>query len=180
MTTIQQALKFDCLALAQSLFEGQHTTPEEILAVSEKFYNFCVEETQQANLKISKAHQWFSDYLKEPKVLTNPEDYLGPNWKEVLDFWLYLDGLSEVEKRKMNKSYWALDRDVRIGAWNATKEVVREEVREAAWWAGCYSTPSPFPFNLYISGLATLELIGKQKLLEQGKTLVALPLCLKP
>jgi hypothetical protein len=51
----------------------------------------------------SKIHQKFSKRLKEPDALTNPGKYLGPNFQAVLDFWFYLDTLSELEKKK-----WAI------------------------------------------------------------------------
>jgi hypothetical protein len=37
-------------------------------------------------------------YDNEQYVLENPEKYLGPNYKEVLNFWFYKESLS-VEKR---------------------------------------------------------------------------------
>jgi hypothetical protein len=128
-------------------------------------------------MKISKTQQRFSEELKEPRSLTNPEDYLGPNWQDVINFWLYVDGLSYEEKYKMNKCYWALDRDVRIGACcssrDAAKEVVGKKVRDASWYA-TYDVS-----DWYIFQYATNELIAQHKLLEQGKTLVFLPLCIK-
>ncbi len=125
-------------------------------------------------MKISQTHLKFSDYLEEPRVLTNPEDFLGPNWKDVINFWLYLDTLSIKEKEKMEERYWDLVQDVRVSAFNAccgaAEEVVGDEVRNAAYWANDWS--------VFID--ATRELITQHKLLEQGKTLVALPFCLNP
>jgi len=46
-------------------------------------------------MKISKAHKRFSERLENPRVLTNPEEFLGPNYKAVLNFWMILDELSE-------------------------------------------------------------------------------------
>jgi hypothetical protein len=129
-------------------------------------------------MKISKTHQRFSDRLKEPRALTNPEDYLGPNWKTVLNFWLYVDGLSEYDKKVINYSYWALDVDLRgsalITVRDAPDKVVGDGIGFSAWCAVYNVT------NLsYVFAYATYELIAKHKLLEQGKSLVFLPLCLK-
>ncbi len=123
-------------------------------------------------MKISKIHQEFSEQLNDPRALTHPEDFLGPNWKDLINFWLHVDGLSEEEKRKMNDRFWALDEDVlksASDAKNAAKKVVGKKVINAIWLANVWNV-----FNA-----ATRELITRHKLLEQGKTLVALPLCLK-
>jgi hypothetical protein len=128
-------------------------------------------------MKISKTHQKFSDYLEDPKALTNPEDYLGPNWEDVINFWLYVDTLSASEKRKMGDRYWDLDYHVlkyaSDASWVAAKEVVGMNVKSAAWMAAYYVTSDVFAD-------ATNELIAPHKLLEQDKTLLFLPLCLKP
>jgi hypothetical protein len=131
-------------------------------------------------MKISKIHERFSDYLEDPKVLTNPEDYLGPNWEDVINFWLYLDTLSESEISKIGDRYYALDYHVsdaarlaaRLAARDSAEEVVGEKVKNAAWLAAFYISGDVFAY-------ATEELLTHHKLLEQGKTLVALPLCLE-
>ncbi len=124
-------------------------------------------------MKISKIHQRFSEKLKEPRALTNPEDFLGPNWRDVINFWLFIDTLSEEEKYKMNKCYWALDIDVRVfsgrAAMIAAMEVVGEEVKNEAWYANSWR----------VFRDATLELIASHKLLEQNKTPLALQHCIK-
>jgi hypothetical protein len=61
----------------------------------------------------SKIHQNFSQRLNQPDALTDPEKYLGPNWKDVLNFWIYLDSLSEHEREAIVERYYALDDDVR-------------------------------------------------------------------
>ncbi len=129
-------------------------------------------------VKISKTHQKFSDRLKEPKALTNPEDFLGPNWRDVINFWLYFDTLNEEEIDKIGKSYWVLEKDVlksaEDAAWDSSEEVVGLKVRSAACWAAYVVT------DLVVFDFATNELICHHKLLEQNKTLVFLPLCLNP
>jgi hypothetical protein len=129
-------------------------------------------------MKISKIHKMFSDHLGEPKVLTNPEDYLGPNWKDVINFWLYVVTLNEEEIDKIGKSYWTLDDDVRESAIDASsvaaKEVVGLKVRDVAWSAAWDVTDWGSVF-----AYATCELIASHKLLEHGKSPTFLPLCLK-
>ncbi len=123
-------------------------------------------------MKISQIHQRFFEKLNEPRALTNPEDFLGPNWKEVINFWFYVDGLSSDEKLKKCARYLSLNSRLRqlasVAINDVAKEVVGEDVRYAAYCVNCLS----------IFGYATLELIAQHKLLEQNWTPLALPLCI--
>jgi hypothetical protein len=126
----------------------------------------------------SKIHQDFSKRLNTSDVLINPEKYLGPNWEDVLNFWIYHDTLSNKEEEEMDDLYWALDFNMRVSAWcaakNAAEDVIGWEFRSAAWRAAYEVT------GKVVFGNATEELIGHHKLLEQGKTPTSLPLCVKP
>jgi hypothetical protein len=126
----------------------------------------------------SKIHKLFSNYLKQPDALKNPEKYLGPNYKDVLNFWIYLDTLSKQEREEITDRFLALGDNVRIFAENAsfcaTKEVVGWRFREAAWWAARGAT------GRWVFGYATYELIAHHKLLEQNQTPLALQYCTKP
>jgi hypothetical protein len=107
----------------------------------------------------SKIHQKFSKYLKQPDALTDPEKYLGPNYQDVLNFWIYLDTLSDQEKEELwQRFYWDLDGLTRLSARNASidaaTEVVGEEFRCEAWWAALSVT------GCGVFCDATLELIG--------------------
>jgi hypothetical protein len=126
----------------------------------------------------SKTHERFSERLKQPDVLTNPEKYLGPNWEDVLNFWIYVDTLSKQEREELGQRYWDLNYNVRlsarIAARDAAEEVVGEDFRIDACLATVHVT------GWWVFGCATWELIGHHKLLEQYKTPLALPLCVKP
>jgi hypothetical protein len=115
----------------------------------------------------SKIHKRFSERLNQPDALTNPEKYLGPNYQDVLNFWIYLDSLSDQEREELGQRYWDLNYNVRlsarIAARDAAEEVVGEKFRSAVT-------------GRWVFGYATWELIGHHKLLEQGKTLTFLPL----
>jgi hypothetical protein len=106
----------------------------------------------------SKIYRRFSEDLNNPVVLTNPAKYLGPNWENVLNFWIYLDSLSEQEIKEMDNLYWALDDDAResaiIASRDAADDVVGEDFRYAAWWAACDVTGC----DVFCD--ATWELIG--------------------
>jgi hypothetical protein len=121
-----------------------------------------ISEVVSTTTKISKTHQRFSDYLERPDILTNPEKYLGPNYQDVLNFWIYVDGLSDQEKEAISDRYWALDSKVRNSAWvaasNVAIEVVGEKFSDAAWRAAYDVTGWRLVF-----GYATYELIGRHK-----------------
>jgi hypothetical protein len=82
----------------------------------------------------SRRHKGFAWYLNiryninKQDVLDHPENYLGLNYKEVLNFWFYWDSLSE-ERRNV---YWnrvgSLDdetwRKVHSNAIELVKEVI--------------------------------------------------------
>jgi hypothetical protein len=125
----------------------------------------------------SKIHQKFSEHLNNPDVLKNPAKYLGPNWEDVLNFWIYVDTLSEQEKEEMRQRYQALNCNVRVSARIASRdaatEVVGEKFSDAAWDAAYDVT------GWFIFGDATLELIVHHKLIEQNKTPLALQYCTK-
>jgi hypothetical protein len=129
-------------------------------------------------MKISKIHQRFSERLNKPEALTNPGKYFGPNWEDVLNFWIYVDGLSNLEKKEIVERYYSLDSKVRNSVWfaarDAAEEVVGEDFRYAAWLAACDVT------GWWVFGDATSELIVHHKLLEQNKTPLALQYCIKP
>jgi hypothetical protein len=132
-------------------------------------------------MKISKTHQKFEYLLRysdhhvrrRQTTLEYPELFLGPNWKNVLNFWIYLDTLSDeklnLSDEKLNlidRLYSSLDDlgTLKIFSWKAAKDTIDNEYADAAWWA----TPT------IVYGYATLELIASQEL----KSLKFLPLFL--
>ena len=124
-------------------------------------------------MKISKAHQKLSDRLNNSRVLTNPEEFLGPNWKDVLNFWLYLDKLSEEQLRAIEKCYFDIDDDERYDAYIIAKDAAKETT--FYWSEAClavYFSHNEFNAAVY----ATYELIGSHKILDQQKSLTFLKL----
>jgi hypothetical protein len=125
----------------------------------------------------SKIHQKFSEVLNNPEALTDPEKYLGPNYQDVLNFWIYLDSLSDEEREEMWQRYCALDGNVRISARiasrDAAEEVVGWEFRVEAFDAAYDIT------GWAVFSRATVELIAHHKLIDQNKTPTFLPLCVK-
>jgi hypothetical protein len=123
-------------------------------------------------MKISKRHQCFSKVLNNQRALSHPDEFLGPNWRDVLNFWLYIDTLSTEQLEMANSSYLALDMKYRQYAvnlaWNTASEVTRRHILDSVWWC--------FPDSA--SRAATPELMGAHKILEQGKSLTFVPVLL--
>jgi hypothetical protein len=156
---VRRALGFYALAL-EAENRGQITA--FVNEQNEIFEMIKINNNQKHYFYYSKIHQAFSERLEQPDVLTNPANYLGPNWEDVLNFWIYLDTLSDQEKKKMNDLYWDLNDDAResaiIASRDAADDVVGEDFRYAAWFAACDVTGGWVVF-----GFATYELIGDVK-----------------
>ena len=129
-------------------------------------------------MTISRVHFEFANRVKNVLVLNNPQEYLGPRYEEVLNFWMNLDELSEeqlivVKERdeafyNENYSEWSKARDL---ADDASEEVVHADYvyyAICAAWDDIYSA----------AGWATLELIGMHLILEQ-QPLTFLPMFLE-
>jgi hypothetical protein len=119
-------------------------------------------------MKISESHQCFADHLDDQTALEYPERFLGPNWKDVLNFWIYLDTLSDGDFRLIVERCRALDLDVGARVFDeysarsaAAVDTIGGEYKTAAW----YAHPT------LLGACATLELIGSHKILEQNKPL---------
>ena len=104
-------------------------------------------------MNYSKAHQNFSTKLQNPEVLTNPQDFLGPNYETVINFWLYMDNLTKDQWKEVARRWSA--------AWSAAWYAAGSAAGDAAWSAARY---------------ATYELIGMHTLLNDGKDLLFVPL----
>jgi hypothetical protein len=124
-------------------------------------------------MTISKTHQKFARLTNNQRALSHPEEFLGPNWKDVLNFWFFIDTLSEEQIRYAERRFWNLDVADRISARNlafdaATDTIMCHSDADEAFMA----TPG------HAVGNATRELIGAHKILEQGKELKIIQLFL--
>ena len=125
----------------------------------------------------SKTHQRFSNNLNKPEALTNPENFLGPNYETVLNFWRWIDSLSVEQWKVVDDHYRNLDPATRDAAWDAARAAARDAAWDAARAAAGYAAG-------YAAGAAawdaarndTYDLIGMHLLLEQGKKLIFVPM----
>ena len=121
-------------------------------------------------MKISETHQFFANWLNDQRALSHPEEFLGPNWKEVLNFWIYLDALSDEQLDIVDSQYCAYDLADKISMLNLAESAANT------------TTTERIAYGAVVAGWrnrgATWELIGVHKILEQGKSLKFIPLFL--
>jgi hypothetical protein len=48
-------------------------------------------------MNYSTTHKRFGELSSNPEALTNPQDFLGPNYETVLNFWWTMDSLTETQ-----------------------------------------------------------------------------------
>ena len=129
----------------------------------------------------SKAHQNFSNRLENPEALTSPQDFLGPNYQTVINFWWFMDSLSEDQWKEVARRYDALD----TAAWNAARAAAKYAARDTAYnaarnaaWDAAWDAARVAARDAagYAAGYATSELIGMHTLLNDGKELLFVPL----
>jgi hypothetical protein len=148
-------------------------------------------------MNYSKAHQNLSTELQNPEALTNPQDFLGPNCETVLNFWWTMDSLTETQWNEVARRYDALD----SAAWDAAWSAARSAAGDAAWsaarsaagdaaWSAAWSAAGSAAGSAAraaagyaaraaaraAAGYATYELMGMHTLLNDGKTLLFVPL----
>jgi hypothetical protein len=115
---------------------------------------------------ISKTHKRFSESLNNPRVLENPEEFLGPNFEAVLNFWLILDDLSEEQIKVVKERYNAFyveNLSECVKAINLARDASYDVLGVYSYHAGYaagYVTKSETA--LWV----TRELIGMYKILE--------------
>jgi hypothetical protein len=156
-------------------------------------------------MNYSKAHQNFSNRLQRPEALTNPQNFLGPNYEAVINFWWYMDSLTETQWTEVARRYRALDPATVDAAWDAAGAAARsaawpaagvaagfaagsaardaagyaarDAARDAARYAAGYAAGYAAENAAWsAAGNATYELIGMHTLLNEGKDLLFVPL----
>ena len=122
---------------------------------------------------ISKIHQEFSRSLKNPRVLTNPEEFLGPNYEAVLNFWLFLDDLTKDQFKAIEGRYWDFCNNQPSEWCKASDEAIE---------ASYETIGDKFANNASYGNIAfyaTKELIGMHKFFGQNKPLTFFPMFLE-
>jgi hypothetical protein len=61
-------------------------------------------------------------------VLEHPENYLGPNYKEVLNLWFYRDSLSGEQWEVYRNRFWSLNFETLNKACSIATELAKEVI----------------------------------------------------
>jgi hypothetical protein len=59
-------------------------------------------------MQYSKSHQKFAECLPV-RALAEPQEFLGPNYEAVLNFWWFLDTITEEQEEVVRDRYDALN-----------------------------------------------------------------------
>lgn len=111
-------------------------------------------------------------------ILTHPEDFLGPNYEAVLNFWMFLDSLSveqwkEVEKRDGDMEYTVVEDASSVATDSVRKVLPNFLTGQNSHFDLFYGSNIGAPDTTWD---ATCELISMNSLLEEGKSLTFVPL----
>ena len=137
------------------------------------------------NMNYSKAHQKFSNRLQNQEALTNLQDFLGPNYETVLNFWWFLDSLTKDNWKEVASRHYALDYAARHAAgdaagyaagYAASNAIVNAAGYAAGVAAGYAAGDAAWDAAWDAAAYATYELIGMHTLLNDGKDLLFVPL----
>ena len=129
-------------------------------------------------MNYSKIHQRFA--RDEVDQLTGPEKYMGPNYKEILNFWWFLEGLDDSQWKNVGERFSLLEENIKhnkLVVDNSRK--VQMAVDSAVIWGAaqrvCEGEGRHYN-QVYAVEWATDELISMHLTLEQGHSLVYVPL----
>ncbi len=86
--------------------------------------------------------QRFAEILNSPKVLTNPQEFLGLHYKKVLEFWERIEKLTQEQLEVVKERYWTFF-DENFSEWDeatdlaidASYEVIGRGNADYAGWA---------------------------------------------
>jgi hypothetical protein len=109
---------------------------------------------------ISNIHKNFSLYFDNPEILTNPEEYFGPNYKILLNFWIYWETLTPKQITEYRRQADTYVYSYRRNVLNAA-EYVESKIKR--------------PDLMYFSSF-DLEIFAAHILIESSLPLTFLPL----
>jgi hypothetical protein len=113
---------------------------------------------------ISRSHKRISEREYEDAILTYPQDYFGPNYRDLLNFWVYYETLSDYQLGEVWEKIWAMDADT----WRQARAHLRKLSDQSDW----------LKVSRDIMSAVEMEICFAHIILEQGESLVFLPIYL--
>jgi hypothetical protein len=124
-------------------------------------------------MNFSKAFKLMCEHENCNGALEDPEEFLGPNYETVLNFWSWIDTLTEDQKKEVNRRWHRLDTifSTLHAVEMAARNVIGPDCEIVAW-----DSLNGFAAAAW----ATDELIAMHDILGQGKELIFVPLFANP
>ena len=120
-------------------------------------------------MNYSKIHQLLRKEYLSDKINDSPDLYLGPNYEAVLNFWWYLESLSEIAK--VDYSDNSATKLIGYNAFIIEQANPLTDYHQAKAW---YATQLALNISEWY-GWVTVELICMHRILDEGKSLFYLP-----
>jgi hypothetical protein len=119
-------------------------------------------------MNYSKIHQTLRENYLTEEINDYPEQYLGPNYETVLNYWLYLESLPEITK--INYIENSATKPYGFNSFIVKEATLLTPYQVQAWYTTQISLNSGEWY-----GWATVELICMHRILDEGKSLFYLP-----
>lgn len=110
---------------------------------------------------ISARHRSLSECLQKQDVLINPELYLGPNYKTLLNYWIFMESLKYEQVWNYNRKCVAIDFETHLGASRMATTSSKNIIGET---------------KIYTFDSIEREIIAAHIIIDSGKTLSFIPL----
>lgn len=124
-------------------------------------------------MNISPSHAYFANRMSNPRILTNPEEFLGANWQTVLNFWHFID--------KIDIYQWEILLDKRLRLLESLpyegKQYANLSYNNHKFFNNLYGDNTRFPPGVRCSVRdAAFEIYAADEILQHGRTIKILPL----
>ena len=120
-------------------------------------------------MNYSKIHQILQEEYLSDKIDDHPEQYLGPNYETVLDYWWYLESLSEIAKIDYYDNSATKPSGYNLFIIDQAN-LLTDYHQSEAW----YATQIALNIGEWY-GWVTVELICMHRILDEGKSFFYLP-----
>jgi hypothetical protein len=129
-------------------------------------------------MNYSKTHKNFSTHLENHEALTNPQDFLGPNYETVLNFWWHLEILTKEQLELSDIRYY--DYKLRLQRYDIIRKyaynMCESNYLDCAIEATREISRGIKRDYCYIAAPVTYELITLQTILDAGEDLIFVPM----
>lgn len=140
-------------------------------------------------MNYSKIHSHIAEYdaIDREEILNKPENYFGPNYQTVLNFWWFVESLQEEHLKKITELY---DKEFELSGWegesrvlNNTEQRIGQDFLSSAIGDSIWEEIPDLDNDIRIRHSrhgaifhATCELIAMDIIFKRGESLVYVPM----